>query len=75
MLLVEVSSETGLFKHLSDLDFGVCTFGITKSMRFVSFSKCSKFNLDFKYAAKNIENVFFFSEIVASELVLLNCLY
>ena len=37
------------------------------------FSKCSKFNLDFKNAAKNWEN-FFFSQIITSELVSLNFL-
>ena len=38
------------------------------------FSKWLKFNLDFKNAAKNWVN-FFGSQIIASELVSLNCLY
>ena len=38
------------------------------------FSNCSKFNLNFKKAAK-IQKKFFVSEIIASELVSLNCLY
>ena len=58
MLLVEGSSETGLFRHLSDYVFGVRNFEITKSMRASFLSKCSKFHLDFKNAAKNGEKVF-----------------
>ena len=38
------------------------------------FSSCSKFNLAFKHAAKYSEN-FSVSEIIASDLVSLNCLY
>ena len=74
MLLVERFSETGIFKHLSDYVFGVRTFEITKSMRVTFFPKCSKFNLDFKHGANNLEKVFV-SAIIVSELVLLNCLY
>ena len=60
MLLVEGSSETGLFRHLSNHVFGVNNFQNTKAMRVIFFSKCLKFKLDFKNAAKNWEKVFCF---------------
>ena len=58
MLLLEGSSETGLFRHLSDYVFGVRNFENTKSMRVIFFFKYLKFQLDFKNAARNSENVF-----------------
>ena len=61
LLLVDGSSETGLFRHLSNLAFGVQNFGNTKSMRIhLFFAKCSRSNVDFKKAAKNWEQVFCF---------------
>ena len=60
MLLVEGSSETGLFRHLSNLVFGVDNFENTKTKGVIFFSKCLKFKLDFKNAAKNWEKVFCF---------------
>ena len=57
MLLVEGSSETGLFRHWSDYVFGVRNFENTKSTRVIFFPK---FNLDFKNAAQNWEKVFCF---------------
>ena len=74
MLLVQGFSLGGLFKHLSNHRFGVRNFGNTKAMKVIFFSKRLKFQLDFKKAAKNREKVSF-SEIIASELVSLNCLY
>ena len=71
---IEGSSETGLFRHLSDYIFGVRNFENAKSMRVIFFSKPRIFNLDFKNAAKT-EKKFNLSEIIASELVSLNCLY
>ena len=38
------------------------------------YSKCSKFNKDFENAAKSCEKIFF-SQIIESELVSLNCLF
>ena len=38
-LLVEGSSETGLFSDISDHVFGVRNFGKTKSMRVIFFFK------------------------------------
>ena len=73
MLLFEGSSETGLFRHLYDNVFGVRNFGNTKSIRVIFCFKIFKFNLDFKNEAKKWIKVFV-SEIIASELVLLNCL-
>ena len=59
MLFVEGSSETGLFMHLSNHVFRVRSFGNTKAMRVIFFvSKHSKFDLDFKNAAKNWEENF-----------------
>ena len=57
MLLFEVSSETGLFRHLSDYVFRVRNFENTKSTRVIIFPK---FNLDFKNAAQNLEKMFCF---------------
>ena len=74
MLLFQGSSELEHFRHLNDYVFGVRRFGNAKSMRVIFLVNCLKFKLRFKNAAKNSEN-FFFSEIIASELVSLNCLY
>ena len=60
ILLVEASSETVLFRHLSDYDFGVRNLQNAKSMR-VIFFKCLKVNLDFKNGAKNWQKAFNFS--------------
>ena len=60
MLLVEVSSETALFRHLSDSAFRLCNFENTKSMKVNFFPKNLKCNLDFKNATKKWEKVFYF---------------
>ena len=60
MLLVDGSSDTGLFRHLSDHVFGGLNFGNTKSMRVIFFPKYLKFILDFKNEAKKWEKVFWF---------------
>ena len=62
MLLVEGSSGTGFFRHLSNHVFRVRSFGNTKAMKVISFSKRSKFQMDSKNAAKSSEKVFFFWE-------------
>ena len=62
MLLVQGSSETACFRHLSSHDFGVGNFGNRKVMRVIFFSKCLKFKLYFKNAAKNSEKVFCFRD-------------
>ena len=62
MLLVEGSSETGLFRRLSDYVFGIRNFESTKSMRVNLYSKILKFNVDFKNSAKNWEKLFCFSD-------------
>ena len=62
ILLLEASSETVLFRHLSDYAFGVRNFENTKSMSGIFFWKCSKLNLDFKNASKNSEKVSCFSD-------------
>ena len=68
MLVVEGSSETELFKHLSHHVFGVRNFGNTKSMRIIFFSKYLKYIVDFKNLAKKSEKKFL-SEIIGSKLV------
>ena len=60
MLLVDGSFERGLFRHLSNHVFGVCSFRNTKFMRVIFSSESSRFNLYFKNAAKNSEKVFYF---------------
>ena len=57
MLLVEGSSEIGLFRHLSNHVSGVDNFQNTKAMRVILFLKCLKSKLDVKNAAKNSEKV------------------
>ena len=74
MLLVKGSHETGLFRHLSNHIFGVRSFGNTKTMRVIFFSKRLKFQIDLKNGPK-IEKKFFVSAIIASELLSLNCSY
>ena len=61
MLLVQGSSATGLFRHLSDYDFRVRSFGNSKSMKVIFFSEYLKFNRDFENPAKIWWKVFCFS--------------
>ena len=60
MFLVEGSSDTGLFRHLSNYVFQVRNIGNTKSMRVMFFGKHLQFKLYFKNEAKNWEKVFCF---------------
>ena len=61
ILYVEASSETGLFRHLSDYVFGFRNFERTKSMAVIFFfSNYLKFKLDLENARKNWEKVFCF---------------
>ena len=53
MLLVDGSSETGPFRHLSNRVFGVRNFNDTKSMKVIFFLLMFKFNVDFGNAEKN----------------------
>ena len=59
-VLVERSSETRLFRLLSDFAFGGRNFGNTKSMRVIFFTKYLKFKLGVKNAPRNLENIFCF---------------
>ena len=73
MLLVTWSSETRLFRRLSDHVFKVRDSRNTKSMRVIFFfSKYLTFIAHFKYGVKNSEK-FFFSDIIGFGLVSLNC--
>ena len=71
-------SKDPLKRDFLDIDlttfFGVRNFGNTSAMRVIFFSKCSKFELDFKNE-KKIQKKLFVFEILASKLVALNCLY
>ena len=58
MLIVDGSSEMGLFRHLCNYVLRVRNFGNPKGVRVIFFSKCSKLNLDFKTSAKNEESFF-----------------
>ena len=60
MLIVEGSSETGIFRHLSDYVFGVRNFGNTKSLVAIFFSQYLKFNVDLENPPRNWEKVFCF---------------
>ena len=60
MLLVEGSSETRLFRHLSNFVFGVRKFRNRKAMKVTFFSKCWKLKLDLKNSERNWEKVFSF---------------
>ena len=55
MLLVDVLSETGIFRHLSHYFFVVRKIVIEKFLRVIFFSKCSEFNVDFKNGENNSE--------------------
>ena len=56
MLLVEGSSNTRLFRHLSDYVFGVRNF--ENILRSSFYKKSLKFKLDFRNAAQNSEKKF-----------------
>ena len=60
MLLFDGSSETGLFRHLSDYVFGVRNFRKTKSMTVIFFFKYLKFIADLNNSAGNWAKDFFF---------------
>ena len=62
ILLVEGTSATGHFRHLSYHVFRVRNLGNTKGIRLIFFSKRWKFQIDFKNAAKIWGNVFCFSD-------------
>ena len=75
MLLVERSSKTGLFRHLSNHVFGVRNSGNTKALRVIFFFQNIQTLMEISKEQKNIEKTFVVFEIIASELVSLNCLY
>ena len=60
ILLVKASSETRLFRHLSDYVFGVPISKMQNLWGSFFNLKCLKVNLDFKDAAKNREKAFSF---------------
>ena len=74
LLLVEGSSETGLFRYLSSHVFGVRNFRNTLAMRVIFCLEMFKISCRFQKLKKKREKIFGF-EIIAYELVALNCLY
>ena len=63
IFLVEASSETWLFRHLSDYVFGVRNFENTKSMRVIFLSKMLKMLSIFEKCNKRLKKVFSFWDI------------
>ena len=57
---IEGSSETGLFRHLSDYVFGVRNFEITKSMRIIFCVKMFKISARFQKCSKKLRKPFVF---------------
>ena len=74
MLFVGGSSESGLFRHLSNRFFGVRRFKNTSAVRVIFFLKLFKIESKFWRGKKKIWNFFLVSEINSSENVLVNCL-
>ena len=62
MLFVEGSSETGLFRHLSDHFFGDRNFRNIKSMKVIIFRKILKSYARFKKCIKKLRKSFFFRD-------------
>ena len=70
MMLVQGSSETGLFRHLFKNVFGVGNFGNRSAMSFIFFFKMFKISSSFQKF-----RIFFLYQIIESELGVLNYLY
>ena len=60
MLLVEGSSEKGLFRHLSNHVFRVCNFGNEKAVCVIFFSKIFKTYIRFQKCSKKCWKVYCF---------------
>ena len=60
MLLVEASSETGLFRHLSNHVFRVRNFGNTKAVRIIFCSKMFKIESRFQKCSQKLREIFCF---------------
>ena len=61
-VLVDGSSDTWLFRHLSNYVFRVRNFGNTKAVRVIFFFQLYKIEFRFQNSAKNSEKSFFFWE-------------
>ena len=62
MLLVEMTSEKRLFRHLSNHVLGVRNFGNTKSMTVIFFFNMFKIYSRFQKCKKQFRKSFFFSD-------------
>ena len=75
ILLVEGSSQTGLFRHSCNHFVGVLNFGNGKAIRVIFFFKPLKFNLDFKNVAENREKSFcFWNKCISIRIIKLSLL-
>ena len=74
MLLVEGSSETGLFRDLSNQVFRSRKFKNTSALKVIFFLDMFKIKSKFRKCKKKIQKMFLVSEIIASENVAVNCL-
>ena len=75
MLLVEGSSKTELFRHLSNHVFEVINFGNTKAMWVIFFSKTFKLSDRFrKWSQKVIKNFCFWDNWIWIAIVTLSLL-
>ena len=75
MLLVDGSSKTRLFRHLSDHAFVGRNFANRTFMTVIIFLKVRNIYSTFQKCSKKLKKSLFFFEIIASELVSLNYLY
>ena len=75
MLVVEASSETRLFRHLSNHVFAVRNLRNTKAMRVMFFFENIQDLIQISKMSPEIQKKCFVFDIIASEFVSLNCLY
>ena len=73
MLLVKGTSETGIFKNLSNHVLGVRNFGTIKALRVIFFFKIFNIESRFQKMQQEAEKIFFICEIISSSLESLNC--
>ena len=76
MPVVKVSSQTGFFLDIYlNTFFGVLNFGNISAMRLFFLWRAFKISCRFQKWKKKIRKMFLVSEIIASEIAAVNCLY
>ena len=75
MLFVEGHSEGGFFRHLSNHLFRTLQFREYTGYEGHLFFENAKNLIQVSEMRRKIEKKFFFSEIIVSELIPLNCVY